>query len=250
MKRVFAVASGKGGVGKTWVSISLGHALSRLNRRVLLVDCDVSLANVDVQLGLTPNIDLQDAFLGEVAFSKVVRPVASLGFDIVPGRARTSYLNGLDRSVVGWMLGELDQIAGNYDVVILDLPTGLELGVRDLMQHADHQIIVTTSEPTALTDAYALIKATRRIQRESVPGLICNLAEHEKAGRETLDGFVRVCDRFLDVKPSQLGVVRRDKRVPEAIGRQTALLDCYPRSDAARDIASIAETILAWRDLG
>ena len=248
MKHVLAIASGKGGVGKTWVSISLGHALSRLNRRVLLIDCDVGLANVDVQLGLASGLDLQHAFLGEVAFSHVIKPLESLGFDVVSGRSRTSYLNGLDRPLVDWLLGELDQIASGYDVVILDLPTGIELGIRDLMLQADHQIIVTTGEPTALTDAYALIKAMRRASTKTVPGLVCNLAEHEPAGRETLAGFVRVCDRFLDVKPKQLGVIRRDKRVPEAISRQTALLDCYPRSDAARDISSFAETYLLWKD--
>jgi flagellar biosynthesis protein FlhG len=248
MKRILAIASGKGGVGKTWVSISLSHALSRLNRRVLLVDCDVGLANVDVQLGLSPDLDLQNAFLGEVAFSQVVKPLASLGFDLVSGRTRTSYLNGLDRPLVAWLLRELDSIASSYDVVILDLPTGLEPGVRDLMQRSDHQMIVTTCEPTALTDAYALIKATRRASKNSSPGLVCNFAEHEQAGRETLAGFVRVCRRFLDAEPDQLGVVRRDRRVPEAIRRQTALLECYPRSDAATDIFSIAETYLAWKD--
>ncbi len=248
MKGVLAIASGKGGVGKTWFSISLSHALSRLNRRVLLVDCDVGLANVDVQLGLPPKLDLQHAFLGEVAFSQVIKPLEFLGFDLVSARAQASYLNGLDRPVVDWMRGEIDQISGNYDFVILDLPTGLDLGIRDLMRHADHRVIVTNGEPTALTDAYALIKATKRTHKNSAPGLICNLAEHEQGGRETLAGFVRVCDRFLGVKPSELGVIRRDRRVPEAISRQTALLECYPRSNAARDISSIAEILLAWKD--
>jgi flagellar biosynthesis protein FlhG len=248
MKRILAIASGKGGVGKTWLSISLGQALSRLNRRVLLIDCDVGLANVDVQLGLAPDLDSQHAFLGEVAFSRVIKPLDSLGFDVVSGRARTGYLHGLDRPVVEWLLRELDQIASGYDVVILDLPTGIERGIRDLMLRADHQIIVTTTEPTALTDAYALIKATRSPAKKGVPGLVCNFAEHGQAGREALAGFVRVCDRFLNIKPNQLGVIRRDRRVPEAISRQTALLECYPRSDAARDIGTLAETYLAWRD--
>lgn len=247
MKRVLAIASGKGGVGKTWFSISLSHALSRLNRRVLLVDCDIGLANVDVQLGLSPNVDLQHAFLGDVAFSQVVKRMDTLGFDVAPGRARAHYLNGLDESIVTWMLGELNQIAEDYDFVILDLPTGLELGIRELMLHADYPIIVTTGEPTALTDAYALIKAMKRTAELRVPGLICNFAEQEQAGHDTLAGLVRVCDRFLDVKPNQLGVIRRDRRVPDAISRQTALLECYPRSDAAKDIGSIAETFLTWK---
>ncbi|MEM9440538.1 MAG: AAA family ATPase [Pseudomonadota bacterium] len=247
MKRILAIASGKGGVGKTWTSISLSHALARLNRRVLLVDCDVGLANVDVQLGLRPSVDLQHAYLGNVAFSQVIKRLDSLGFDVVSGRAEANYLHGLDASIVAWMLGELDHIASAYDFVILDLPTGLELGIRELMLHADYPIIVTTGEPTAMTDAYALIKAMRRTNKLRVPGLICNFAEHEQAGLETLAGLVRVCERFLDVKPNQLGVIRRDRRVPEAISRQTALLECYPRSDAARDISAMAKTFLTWK---
>lgn len=248
MKRVVAVASGKGGVGKTWFSISLGQALARSNRRVLLIDCDVGLANVDVQLGLNQSIDLQHVFMGEVEFSRAIRSVDPLGFDVLPGGARANYLNGLDAPMVGWITGKLRQVASSYDIVILDLPSGVELGVRELMRHADHEIIVTTGEPTALTDAYALIKATRRNSQNGVPKLICNFAEHEGAGRQTLEGLVRVCNRFLGITPRPLGVIRRDARVPQAISRQLPLFECYPNSDAARDIVVMANVFLALED--
>lgn len=245
MRRVVAVASGKGGVGKTWFSISLGQALAQSNRRVLLVDCDVGLANVDVQLGLNPRVDLQQAYMGEVDFSHAISSVDPLGFDVLPGRARISCVNGLDASMVGWLLGELRQIVSRYDIVILDLPSGVEFGVREFMRHADHEIIVTTSEPTALTDAYALIKATQRYRRNSVPKMICNFADDGVAGRRTLEGLSRVCNRFLGVEPQQLGVIRRDPRVPDAISQQVPLLQCYPGSDAARDVAATAKIFLA-----
>lgn len=248
MKRIFAIASGKGGVGNTWFSISLGQALARLNRRVLLVDCDVGLANIDVQLGLMHSVDLTQVVMGETPISRAIQRVDALGLDVLPGRSGAGHLDGLDPMMVGWMQRELRCISQDYDVVILDLPSGVEQGVRSLMRQADDEIIVTTSEPTALTDAYALIKATHRNRLGSVPKIVVNFAEHATAGRQTLEGLARVCERFLAIKPDQLGVVRRDTRVPEAIGRQVALLQYYPGCNAARDVIAIAEALLQTKD--
>lgn len=245
MKRVLAIASGKGGVGKTWFSVSFGQALARMNRRVLLVDCDVGLANIDVQLGLRPHGDLTRVVMGQMPLSRAIQSVDALGFDILPGLSGAGHLGGLDNLMAGWIRGELNDASEGYDIVILDLPSGIEMGVRELMQHADDEIILTTGEPTALTDAYALIKATHRERRGGAPKLVINFAEHAAAGRQTLEGLVRVCDRFLSTKPYGLGVVRRDARVSEAIARQTPLLQCYPGSDAARDVVATAEAFLA-----
>lgn len=245
MKRVLAIASGKGGVGKTWFSISFGQALARMNRRVLLVDCDVGLANIDVQLGLRPSVDLTRVVMGEVPLSRAIQSVDALGLDVLPGLSGAGHLGGLDPLMTGWIRGELNRSCESYDVVILDLPSGIEEGVRELMRHADDEIVLTTGEPTALTDAYALIKATRRQRLGGVPKLVVNFAEQSAAGRQTLEGLARVCDRFLAIKPTGLGVIRRDKRVSEAIGRQMPLLQCYPGSDAARDVVAAAEAFLA-----
>lgn len=244
MKRVLAIASGKGGVGKTWFSISFGQALARMNRRVLLVDCDVGLANIDVQLGLRPLADLARVVIGDIPLSRAIQSVDALGLDVLPGLSGARHLGGLDRLMVGWIRDELNKSCGSYDIVILDLPSGIEEGVRELMRHADDEIILTTGEPTALADAYALIKAARRGRSDVAPKLVVNFAEHASAGRQTLKGLVRVCDRFLAIKPGGLGVIRRDSRVSEAIVRQTPLLQCYPGSDAARDVITTAEAFL------
>ncbi|NJO36466.1 MAG: MinD/ParA family protein [Rhizobiales bacterium] len=248
MKRLLAIASGKGGVGKTWFAISLGHALARMNRRVLLVDCDVGLANVDVQLGLDPALNLHHVFVGKVSIAQAVQSLDGLGFDVLTGRSGAGYLSGLDSPMVGLIQHALQRMGDTYDVVILDLPSGVEHGVRHLMRCADDQIIVTTGEPTALTDAYALIKATRGNGSHRVPRLICNLADHREAGCRTLEGLIRVCERFLAIRPSALGVIRRDGRVVDAISRQRSLLTCYPKSNAARDVIATAEALLAWTD--
>lgn len=245
MKRIVAIASGKGGVGKTCFSISFGQALARMNRRVLLVDCDVGLANIDVQLGLKPLADLSRIVIGETSLSRAIQPVDALGLDVLPGLSGAGHLRGLDPLIAGWIRGELCRSCDSYDIIILDLPSGIDDGVRELMRHADDDIILTTCEPTALTDAYALIKATRRERLGGVPKLVVNFAEDAAAGRQTLEGLVRVCDRYLSIRPECLGMIRRDSRVSEAIVRQTPLLRCYPGSDAARDVIAIAEVFLA-----
>jgi flagellar biosynthesis protein FlhG len=219
-----------------------------MSRRVLLVDCDVGLANVDVQLGLDPAPNLHHVFAGKISIAQAVRPVACLGFDVLTGRSGAGHLSGLDAPMLGVIQDAVRGLGDAYDIVILDLPPGVEHGVRHLMCCADDQIVVTTGEPTALTDAYALIKATRRHGDHRVPKLVCNLADHRESGCRTLEGLIRVCERFLAIRPSALGVIRRDGRVPEAISRQCPLLTCYPKSDAARDVAATAHALLASKD--
>jgi len=245
MKHVLAVASGKGGVGKTWFSISLACALARMNRRILLVDCDINLANIDIQLGLSSSVGLRNVFLGEVPTSQAIRTITPFGLDVLPGCANAGYLNGLDPAMIGWIQTELRCIGQDYDLVILDLPSGIESGVRELIKCADDGIILTTAEPTALADAYALIKATRKYGCAHSPRVVCNFADQTDIGRQTLDGLARVCDRFLGITLKRLGVIRRDTRVCEAIARQEPLLRCYPGSDAARDVTATAEAFLA-----
>ncbi|MEM7044332.1 MAG: AAA family ATPase [Pseudomonadota bacterium] len=248
MTRTLAIASGKGGVGKTWFAISLSQALARMNRRVLLVDCDVGLANVDVQLGLGVVTGLHHAVMGEITLSRAIQTPDGIGFDVLPGRSGAVYSGGLDPLMTGWIGHELLRKSSGYDLIILDLPSGADEGVRELMRLADADIILTTGEPTALADAYGLIKATRRYRVGGVPNIVVNFADDVAAGSQTQAGLGRICDRFLAVKPRSLGIVRRDSRVPEAICRQMPLLQCYPGCDAARDVVAVAETILVMKD--
>ena len=243
MSCMLAVASGKGGVGKTWFSISLSHALARMRMRVLLVDCDIGLANVDVQLGLPKALDLATVALGDRLPDEAIRRIDNVGFDVLPGRSGCGRSRGLGPLVVGWLQKTLGSVRHLYDVIILDLPSGVEQGVRDLWFLADQKIVVTTGEPTALADAYALIKVTRQNGVGNVPGIVVNFAHQSMAGRQTLDGLIRVCDRFLAIEPVGFGVIRLDKSVPEAIGRQMPLLACHPGCDAAQDVVAVAKVL-------
>lgn len=244
MRRTIAIASGKGGVGKTWLAISLCHAMARLDLRVLLIDCDVGLANINVQLGLPSGPGFSPILLDSGSFSTAIRSVDDAGFDVLPGRSGSGRVEGLAPSTVSGMLSQLRELQRRYDVIILDLPSGIDHGIRKLLQGVDDRIVVTTDEPTALTDAYALIKATWKNDICAPPKIVINMASNGNGGQHTFEGFAKVCNRFLDIKPVSIGAVRRDRRVAEAIGRQIPLLQGYPGCDAAQDVVDVAASLV------
>ena len=157
-KNVIAVASGKGGVGKTWFSVSLTHALARAGKKVLLFDGDLGLANVDVQLGLMPKRDLNDVIRGRLSLDKVVQRYEEGGFDIIAGRSGQASLSALPSQRLAILRDQLLDLAKSYDVVIIDLGAGVDRTVRMMSASAIRTLLVTTDEPTSLTDAYAFIK--------------------------------------------------------------------------------------------
>lgn len=240
--RLIAIASGKGGVGKTWFAITLAQALAAQRHRVLLVDCDVGLANVDVQLGLDPERDIA-ALLKGGSLDVSAMPVAA-GFDVVAGRSGSGALSGADQAAAERILDAL-AAPSRWEVAILDLGAGIEKLQRRLASAADTLLVLTTEEPTALTDAYACLK----LAETDVPGgdrrIVVNMASSRANGERTAAVLQKSCARFLGVTPPLAGVVRRDARVADAIRRQTPFLTRHPTAEAARDVEAIAESLLA-----
>ena len=241
--RLIAIASGKGVVGKTWFAITLAHALAALRLRVLLVDADVGLANVDVQLGLDPGRDL-GALLKGAALEGCAMPAADAAFDVVAGRSGSGALAGTDLVAAERILDAL-ALPSRWDLAILDLGAGIEKLQRRLASAADTLLVLTTEEPTALTDAYACLK----LAETDAPGrdrrIVVNMASTRATGERTAAVLQKSCARFLGVSPPLAGVIRRDPRVAEAIRRQTPLLTRHPAADAARDVEAVAESLLA-----
>lgn len=243
-KNMIAVASGKGGVGKTWFSITLAHALSSLRQKTLLFDGDLGLANIDIQLGLMVKNDLGSVISGAMSLNQVIHHYEKGRFDIIAGRSGSA---GLASMPVGRLqiLGEdLSLVASNYNKVILDMGAGVEKPVRILSGMAEKIIVVCTDEPTSLTDAYAFIKIMTMQYPKSDINLVINQANTLREGQRTYDTLLKACNNFLKISPPLLGIIRRDTRVRDSIRNQTSIISRYPASEASEDVIAIAERLI------
>lgn len=244
-RNMIAVASGKGGVGKTWFSITLSHALSLLKQKVLLFDGDLGLANIDIQLGLMSRYDIGSVVAGKMTLNQVVQHCDKGKFDIIAGRSGSA---GLASMPIGRLqiLGEdLSLLASSYNKVILDMGAGVEKPVRILSGMAEKIIVVCTDEPTSLTDAYAFIKIMTMQYPKSEMSIVVNQANSIREGQRTYNTLQKACNNFLKINPPLLGIVRRDTRVRDAIRNQTPIINRYPTSEAAEDVLAIAKRLLA-----
>ena len=243
-RNMFAIASGKGGVGKTWFSITLAHALSKKRQRVLLFDGDLGLANLDIQLGLMPKQDLSNVISGRLTLNQVIVDFPEAGFDIIAGRSGSGGLANIASSRLQMVGDDLALLSANYDTVLMDLGAGIERTVRQLAHNAKTCIVLLTDEPTSLTDAYAFIKIMHADRPEIEIKIVTNVVNSTREGERTYNTLLKACQGFLKISPQLLGVIRRDTRVREAIRSQTPLLTRFPNCEAAHDVERIAENLL------
>ena len=243
-KNMIAVASGKGGVGKTWFSVTLAHALSGFKQKTLLFDGDLGLANVDIQLGLMVKDDLGSVVAETKTLNQVVTHSDKTHFDIIAGRSGSA---GLASMPIGRLqiLGEdLTLLSHSYNKVILDMGAGVEKSVRILSGMAETIIVVCTDEPTSLTDAYAFIKIMSMQYPKCNLNIVVNQANSVREGEHTYETLLKACNNFLKISPPLLGVIRRDTRVRDSIRSQMPLISRYPTSEAAEDVIAIARKLI------
>ncbi len=243
-RNVIAVASGKGGVGKTWFSITLAHALAKANRKTLLFDGDLGLANVDIQLGLMPKTDLGSVVAGRMTLNQALVPYPEGRFDVIAGRSGSGTLANIPLSRLQLLGDDLILLAGSYDRVVVDLGAGVEKTVRLLTQNAGTILVVTTDEPTSLTDAYAFIKVTHLDRPGTDMRVVVNMANSTREGERIYNTLLKACEGFLKISPPLAGVIRRDLKVRDAIRNQTPILTRSPNSEAAQDVEAIVSTLL------
>ena len=245
--RLIAIASGKGGVGKTTVSINLAHAFARHGERVLVFDGDLGLANVDVQLGISPAGDLAAVLAGAMDIEDAVTPVmggpASAGFDVLPGSSGSGALSGLHDGEIARLAAGLAALGLAYDRVILDLAAGVEPSTLRLAISADDVVVVVQDEPASITDAYAFIKCLRRRDEGASPAIVVNASESKASASRTAQTLAKTCEAFLGFSPRLVGVIRRDAKIRDAIRRQTPLAARHPQSAAIDDFDALALTL-------
>lgn len=239
--QVIAVTGGKGGVGKTNVSVNLALALAELGRRVVLLDADLGLANVDVLLGLTTKRTLADVIAGECDLRDVLIQGPG-GIRIVPAASGTQSMVQLSSLQHAGLIQAFSEIE-DLDVLIIDTAAGIGEAVVSFVRAAHEVLLVVTDEPTSITDAYALIKLLVQDGAKTKVAVVVNAAASKAEGERTYKTLAKACDTFLKMTPPLLGVVRRDAKVREAIRAQTPLLTRHPGSDAARDVEAIAQQL-------
>jgi len=243
-RNMVAIASGKGGVGKTWFAITLSHALAIKNVRTLLFDGDLGLANLDIQLGLMPKHDLGSVIAGRLTLNQAIVPFEDGKFDIIAGRSGSGGLANVPASRLQILGDDLALLAAGYDRVIIDLGAGVERTVRQLTHSAGTCLVVATDEPTSLTDAYAFIKVTHMERPGADIRIVINMVNSTRDGERTYNTLLKACEGFLKISPPLIGIIRRDNKVREAIKSQTSILTRFPNSEAAADVEAIAAKLI------
>ncbi len=245
---LFAVASGKGGVGKTFLSIALAQSFAAAHERVLLVDGDLGLANIDVQLGVAPKGDLLSVVAGGTDLASAVSPYDGgagngRGFDLMAGRSGNAVLRSLPARELSLLSRSLKMASLSYDRTIVDLGAGLDQTVLELATACGRVLVLLTDEPTSLTDAYALVKLLSRQAAPPAMAIAVNMAADEAEGRRTYGALERAASKFLGFAPPLAGIVRRDSAVRDAIRLQTPYLTRSANGQAAVDIARLTRQI-------
>ena len=243
--RVIAVASGKGGVGKTNVSVNLSVSLTKLGNRVLLMDADMGLANVDIMLGLQTKYNLSHVLKGEKSLIEVMVDAPG-GFKIVPATSGNSRMAQLSQAENAGIINAFSEIDGFLDVLIIDTAAGIADSVVSYCRASQEVVIVVTDEPASMTDAYALIKVLNREHGLTNFQLLANMTRTEKHGIELHKKFSKVCENFLDVSIDYLGTIPFDHDLREAIQKQSPVTISKPNSVSAKEFNHVANKINEW----
>lgn len=240
--RVIAITSGKGGVGKTNIVLNLCLALSKLKRRVLLLDADMGLANVDVLLGLTPKYTLEHVMSGEKEIADVML-TGPMGFRILPSGSGISELSEMTYEQQMRLFQELSGVDDKLDYLFIDTGAGISSNVLRFNASANEVVIVANPEPTSITDAYALMKLLAIKYHIRDFGLIANSVNSKADGQGVYDTLSRVCGEFLKVNLGFLGWIPFDSTIRKTVRRQKPLLELFPQSPAAKSLTRIAGMI-------
>ncbi|AAS69979.1 MinD/ParA family protein [Leptospira interrogans] len=240
--KIVAIASGKGGVGKSTISVNLAISMARVGQKVLVFDGDLGLANVNVILGIIPKYNLYHVVKGHKSLKDIVIQTPE-GVDIIAGASGYSQLanlNDTQRNSLIKGFSELD----NYDIMIIDTGAGISSNVIGLTLPADDVIVITTPEPTAITDSYGLIKAIVSQSRDKNLKMVVNRVRSAIEGKKVADRVIDISGQFLEVKVENLGFIFQDEEVEKSIREQKPYIINSPKSKAAACLNRITYSLL------
>lgn len=240
---LIAIASGKGGVGKTWLAVTLAHAAVRAGKRVVVLDGDIGLANVDIQIGATPVNDLSLWASGQESLAAILQKTPA-GFDLIPGASGSGAMSGFPAKDVPRLAAEFAELASGYDLGLIDVAAGIDPAQLQLAAAAPRCLLVITEDPTSLTDGYAFIKMAQRLPKPPAFEIVANMAETRATGGRAQAALLRACRSFLHFQPKLAGVIRRDPAVAHAIRRQTPILQAAPHCNAAVDVERLTLSVM------
>lgn len=241
--RTIVITSGKGGVGKTNIAVNLGLAMAEAGARVALFDADWGLSNVDVLLGVSPKRDLSDVLEGNCGIADIVCN-APLGLSLIPGASGIADLANMALEQRHRLEDQVACFSLNMDVMLVDTAPGISDPVVDIATGADEALVITTPEPTSLTDAYAFVKVALARNPNASLRLVVNMTTDRKQAEEVANGFARVTQRFLGRHIGLAGFVCSDTKVVQAVRRQSPFLLSHPRSVAANCIRRLGRDLL------
>lgn len=243
--RVIAVTGGKGGVGKTNVSVNLATAMAAEGKQVLLLDADLGLANVDVLLGLNPKYNLAHVIAGQRALEEILVD-GPAGVKIVPAASGIKDMAHLSPAEHAGLIRAFSELSQEVDVLVIDTAAGISDSVTSFTRAAQEVIVVVCDEPASITDAYALIKVLNRDFGVIRFHVLANMAHSVQEGRDVFVKLVKAADRFLDVTLDYIGAVPYDEYLRKAVQKQKAVVECYPRSKAATAFKNLAQKADKW----
>ncbi|MDQ5987503.1 MAG: Flagellum site-determining protein YlxH [Syntrophus sp. SKADARSKE-3] len=242
---IVSVTSGKGGVGKTFITINLATILARQGKKVLVADCDLGLANIDIMLGINPAQTLKDVVFGSLHLQDVIIPTKG-GFDLIPSSSGVREMAQLLFEKIQNIKDMLLEIEG-YDLILLDTGAGISEVVLQFNLFAEKNIVVINRELTSLTDAYAIVKVMYQVFSRQSFGIITNNIKDEKEGSNIFKNIDSICQRFLGFPLHYLGYVVQDDAVPKAILKQELAVLAYPNSRINANLAQIGKAILDFK---
>lgn len=248
--RVIAVTSGKGGVGKSSVSINLAVQFTQMGKKVIILDADFGLANIEVMFGVIPKYNLSDLMVSGREISEIITEGPE-GIKFISGGSGIAKLVNLDKEQVKRLVNKMSELENMADVIIIDTGAGISSTVMEFLVASPETIIVTTPEPTSITDSYALLKALSmndNFRREDVSiKMIANRVSTESEGRNLYEKLNMVVSKFLDIDMTYLGIIPMDNNIVKAVMKQKPVSIIYPASASSKHFEEIAEKIINER---